>query len=1065
MRSLNARLPPGKPVIRYFTQLVACCSILSVADAAEQPIDFGRAIRPILADKCFACHGPDPEHREADLRLDIAPPADSSTIVPGKPEESELVARILSADPDLQMPPAGTGKPLTDQEIELLQHWIAEGAQYQQHWAFVPPTRPTVPFAIDRAKPSTTETSADTQVTTSETLRNWIRNPIDAFVLQRLKKEGIVPSPEADRVTWLRRLSLDLIGLPPTIAEVDAFAADRSPDAFDTQIERLLNSPHFGERWGRIWLDAARYADSNGYEKDAPRQMWFYRDWVVDALNRNMPYDDFIVQQIAGDLIPDATQANLVATGFLRNSMVNEEGGADPEQFRMEGMFDRMDAIGKSVLGLTTQCAQCHTHKYDPLTHEGYYRMFAFLNNTYDAIIPVYTPEEQQRIDSIEAEIAAIETELKDSMPDWREQLQAWAADSQKSVGDWQVLTPSDIPYEGQKFRVLDDSSIVSESYAPANSAPQFGMTTTAEKISAIRVELLTHPQLPRRGPGRSVRGTAALTEMTVYVAPLDQPEKRTKVKIVSATADVNPAEAPQPDYLINIRAKGGDKRVTGPIAYAIDGDKKTAWSTDLDPGRRNQPRKAVFVFEQPVGFPQGTVLTIQPEMRHGGWNSDDNHNCLMGRYRFSLTTDAAPVADPVPHAVREILANSPDFDTPEQLAAVFSYWRTTVVDWADANAKIEALWKSYPEGSNQLVLEQRLAKRTTSILDRGDFLSPKQVVEPGVPEFLHPLDPSAPPTRMTFARWLVDKRSPTTARSIVNRIWQAYFGIGLVETSDDFGLQSAPPSHRELLDWLAVELMENDWQLKSIHRLIVSSATYRQSSNVSPSGVVASKSSSYEEDPYNRLLARGPRFRVDAEIVRDITLSASGLLNTQLGGPSVYPPAPGLLFQPPASYGPKTWNEATGEDRYRRGLYTFRFRSVPYPMLDAFDADPGNVSCVRRNRSNTPLQALTLLNEPLSMECAIALAKRIVKSEQADDASRLRFAFRTCVARQPTTNELQTLQNLLDKQRQRIASDEVDAAKIVQSPEAASDDVDQLAAWTLVSRVLLSLDETMTKE
>lgn len=1033
-----------------------------VVTADESKVDFQRDIRPILSDKCFHCHGPDEEDREADLRLDVAKSALESAIVPGNPDESEVIIRIISDDPEAVMPPTDSGKSLTKDEVELLRRWVAAGAEYRTHWAFTSPVRPPVPVTGEG---------------------NWIRNPIDAFIQTRLNSEGLSPSPETDRVTWLRRLSLDLIGLPPTIQQVDAFVGDQSPTAYEKQIERLLKSPHFGERWGRIWLDAARYADSDGYEKDKPRAMWFYRDWVVNAFNQDIPYDDFIVQQIAGDLLAqniehstsniehrsvtrskfDAGRSMLdvqslhVATGFLRNSMVNEEGGADPEQFRMEAMFDRMDAIGKSVLGLTIHCGQCHSHKYDPFTQHDYYRMFAYLNNTHDAIIPVYTKSEQQQRSSILEQIASIENELKKSSPDWAQRMADWEAETRNTALDWEVLEPIDLPYEGQKFRVLDDFSIISESYAPTRSSPKFVMKTSTQEFTGLRLELLTHPQLPRRGPGRSIRGTGALSEMAVFVAPADDPSKRTAVKLVSASADVNPAKAPQPEYVKDPRVKGGDKRVTGPIGFAIDNDKNTAWTTDSDPGRRNQPRKAVFVFEGPVGFPQGTLITVQPTMNHGGWNSDDNHNCLLGRYRFSLTTNAEPVADPLPKQVRRIIESPPEDRTPEQQDAVFSFWRTTVDDWSTANQKIEALWKQHPEGSTQLVLEERDTPRPTSLLTRGDFLSPTERVAPDVPAFLHDLPEQADTSRLTLARWLVDEKSPTTARSIVNRIWQAYFGTGFVETADDLGSQGTPPSHPELLDWLAVELMENDWSLKHIHRLIVSSATYRQSSRVTPE--------LHTRDPYNRLLARGPRFRVDAEIVRDITLSASGLLSTKMGGPAVYPPAPEFLFKPPASYGPKTWKVATDEDRYRRGLYTFRFRSVPYPMLETFDAVPGNVSCVRRNRSNTPLQALTSLNEPLSMECARALAKRTLAEGGSTDDSRLTFAVRCCVARAPEETELNTLQRLLDAQRQRLRKGELDAAKIVLTAASQGREAQEHAAWTLVARVLLSLDETITKE
>ena len=1016
--------------------VVVLTLLLANVARADTPIDFRADVRPILADKCFACHGPDEESRGADLRLDIQESAHEYAIVPGAPGESEVMERIRSDDPDSVMPPPSAGKALTEEEVESLRRWIAAGGKYETHWAFARPVRANPP----------------------ESDSAWGRNPIDAFVLRSLTANKLQPAKDADRITWLRRVSLDLVGLPPTPSDVDAFLADTSREAFSKQIERLLKSPHYGERWGRIWLDAARYADSDGYEKDKPRQMWFYRDWVVNALNRDMPYDKFVIQQIAGDLLPHMTQESLVATGFLRNSMVNEEGGADPEQFRMEGMFDRMDAIGKAILGLTVQCGQCHSHKYDPLTQADYYRMFAFLNNTHDAIVPVYTAADRQQRESLLEQIDAIESGLKESLPDWESRMAQWEADARRAVQEWEVLEPVETPYEGQKFRVLEDLSIISESYAPTKSKPEFVMrSTSTQGITGIRLELLTHPQLPRRGPGRSIHGTAALTEFVIYAAPADQPDKRTELKIVRATADVNPSESPQPEYLKNVKNKEGDKRTTGPIQFAIDGDPNTAWTTDSDPGRRNQPRKAVFVLEQPVGFAAGTVITIQPVMNHGGWNSDDNHNCLMGRYRFSLTTDENPVADPLPAGVRETLNSGDEKRTADQQAAVFSQWRRTVDQWAQANAEIERLWQQHPAGATQLVLEKRSAPRTTTVLHRGDFLSPGTQVQPGVPEFLHSLPETSDRSRLTFAKWLVDRRSPTTARSIVNRIWQAYFGIGLVETSDDLGSQGTPPSHPELLDWLAVELMDSGWSLKHIHRLIVSSSTYRQSSHVTPD--------MQREDPYNRLLARGPRLRVDAEIVRDIALTASGLLNRKLGGPSVYPPAPGFLFEPPASYGPKTWDEAAGDDRYRRGLYTFRFRSVPYPMLETFDSVTGNVSCVRRNRSNTPLQALTSLNEPLSMECAKALAERTLREGGKDDASRLVFAMRRCVSRQPDESELGTLKHLLDKQRRRIDSGELDAAKIVPAANEDRRSTAELAAWTLVARVLLSLDETITKE
>jgi hypothetical protein len=1010
-------------------------------------LSFNRDIRPILADKCFNCHGPDATQRKAKLRLDrpetaTAPAASGSpAIVPGKPEESELYLRIISTDADEKMPPAKTGKPITSAEIETLKSWIAAGARYEGHWAFIPPVRPEVPHVRHQ---------------------EWVRNPIDAFILARLERDRLGPSREADRTSLIRRLSLDLIGLPPTIQEVDVFLADRSDQAYDTLVRRLLDSPHFGERWGRVWLDAARYADSDGYEKDKSRKVYFYRDWVIGALNRDLPYNRFVIEQLAGDLLPEKSQNQIVATGFLRNSMINEEGGIDPEQFRMEAMFDRMDAIGKSILGLTIQCAQCHSHKYDPLTQEDYYRMFAFLNSTNEANIAVYTSEEQQKRAEIFRKIREIEARLQHENLDWKEKMHAWEATVRNNEAPWQIVrTETDANNgSGQKHQLLDDGSILASGYAPTLHTTQFTALKPVGTVAAVRLELLNDPSLPLRGPGRSTQGLFALTEFHLEVASADQPEKKREVKIVRATADVNPAETPLAPIFDD---KTNRRRVTGPIALAIDRKDATAWGIDDGPGRRNVPRNAVFVLEKPASFPKGAILTFKLTQRHGGWNSDDNQNNNLGRFRFSVTDRPDGSADLVPRHVREVLAIPPEGRSPAQDNAVFSYWRTTVTQWNPSNEQIETLWKQHPEGSSQLVLQDREQARQTHMLQRGDFLKPQKPVAAGTPAFLNPLPTDQRPSRLTFARWMVDRQAPTTARAIVNRLWQAYFGTGIVSTSEDLGSQCEAPSHPELLDWLAVELMESGWSLKHMHRLIVSSATYRQSSRVTPE--------LHTKDPFNRLLARGPRFRVDAEVVRDITLAASGLLDPRIGGDSVYPPAPAFLFQPPASYGPKTWIDATGPDRYRRALYTFRFRSVPYPMLQTFDAPNGDFSCVRRPRSNTPLQALTLLNEPVSLEAARALALVTLKQGGATDADRLEFAFRRCLARSPEGDESQPLLALLARETGRFASGALNAWDLaIDKPEEAvklpaSATPAQLAGWTVVARVLLNLDETITKE
>ena len=1019
---------PAKPSLRFSLVLLALAATFAATLAFSQSAKpqsaaaagLFREVQPIFAQSCSGCHSA--KVQMGGLRLDeksaaFAGGKSGKVILPGDGANSPIVKRLTGAGGLVRMPMGGA--PLPPETIERIRQWIDAGAIWPEtaaakHWGFVAPVRPAVP------QPSRA---------------GWVRSPIDAFILARLDPEHQQPSPEADRATLLRRLSLDLIGLPPTPAELDAFLADPSPKAWDKQVDRLLASPHYGERWGRMWLDAARYADSNGYEKDAPRFVWYYRDWVINALNRDVPYDQFVIQQIAGDLLPNATQDQKVATGFLRNSMINEEGGADPEQFRMEAMYDRMDAIGKGILGVTIQCAQCHNHKYDPLTQEEYYRIFAFLNDTHDANVAVYTPQQQVKRAEVLRRTQEIETEIQRRHPDWPQRMAAWEEQAKANQPPWTLLRleVDDISTGGERELPMKDGSMLAQGYAPTKHTVKFIAKTDLPEITAIRLELLTDPNLPNGGPGRSIKGTGALTEFRVEAAPAETPDKAAAVKIARATADLNlPETVLEPKF----DDKKGKRRVTGPIEFAIDGKDETAWGIDAGPGLRNQPRQAVFNFEKPIANPKGGVLNIYLKQDHGGANSDDNENNNLGRIRLSITSAPDAAADPLPRNVREILSLPRGQRSPAQTRAVFSYWRTTVPEWRDDNERIAAVWREHPEGALQLILADRSDDhRQTHILKRGDFLQPDRAVEPGTPAFLHPLpaptDKNNPaPDRLTFARWLVDRKSPTTARSIVNRVWQSYFGTGIVATAENFGTQCEPPSNQELLDWLAVEFMDSGWSLKKLHRSIVTSAVYRQSSNVTPELQAA--------DPDNRLLARGPRFRVDAELVRDIALAASGLLNPQIGGPSVYPPAPTFLFQPPASYAPKTWKVAEGSDRYRRALYTFRFRSVPFPMLQSFDAPNGEMSCVRRARSNTPLQALTTLNEPLFVESAQALAARTLKEAGPTDQARITYAFRLCTSRNPTPEESAVLLKFL----QTHSSD-----------------------FTAVARVILNLDETITKE
>jgi len=982
--------------------------LLLPATPARASVDFIRDIQPVFSAHCYQCHGPNKQ--EAAFRLDHKPTALKGgdfgvAIVPGKADDSRLMHAVLGTNPKMRMP--RKGDPLTADEIAKLKAWIDAGAVWPDsasvnidkktdHWAFKPPVKPTVPANAE--------------------------HPIDAFIRERLEKEKLQPSPKSTPETRIRRPFLDLIGLPPTPQEVQKFLdqCGRQPGSsspYDEMIDKLLDSPHFGERWARHWLDGAHYADSNGYEKDPMRFIWFYRDWVISAYNRDLPYDQFIIQQIAGDQLPGATQDQIVATGFLRNSMINEEGGVNPEQFRMEAMFDRMDVIGKSILGLTIGCAQCHDHKYDPVSQEEYYRMFAWLNNDNEPWRVVYTTAEQVRRSQLLARVTELENMLKHEHPGWKRQMDEWQAKLKNARPQWRTLQFEDDPSGGEKALRQPDGSILAQGYAPTKSEVGFIVKTGAPlKISAFRLELMNDPNLPAYGPGRSQKGTAALTEFNASMKINDKVEK---LKFIRATADFGEPENTPLVAFARDKDPEKDKRVTGPVSYAIDGKNETAWGIDAGPGRRNVPRNAVFVLEKPVVVTAGSELTLGLSMKHGGWNSDDLQTMNLGRYRISATDAADAEADPLYGKTN-----------------AFAVFRSTVAEWKAVNDEIESLWQQHPEGATTLVLDSRAQPRMTTLLKRGDFIRPGGEVTTGVPAVLNPLPKNADSSRLTFAKWLVDPKSPTTARAYVNRVWQAIFGTGLVETADDFGTQGALPTHPELLDWLAVDFMEHRWSTKHLLKLIVTSETYQQSSKITPQLL--------ERDPYNRLLARGPRFRVEGEVVRDIQLAASGLLNPGIGGRPVMPPAPAYLFEKPASYAPFPWKVEQGAGQFRRSVYVFRRRSTPYPFLGTFDVPNGESSCIRRSRSNTPMQALMTLNETMSMEAARALGERMWKEGGGDDASRISYGFKLCTGRAPTAKEGGVLLAMLHRHEQGKGG---------------------LPPRTIIARVLLNLDETITKE
>lgn len=1012
--------------------------------AASRTVDFAKDIQPILADRCYSCHGP--EKQKGDLRWDdrasvLKGGENGPVLVAGQSAASRVIRLVAGLEPDSIMPPRGDR--LDAAQIGLLRAWIDQGANWpaalagageskREHWAFRAPVRPALP-PLKR--------------------RDWSRNPIDRFILARLDKEHLKPSPEAGRTAQIRRLSLDLTGLPPTLGEVDDFLKDRAPDAYEKLVDRLLNSPHYGERWGRHWLDVARYADTNGYEKDQPRSIWPYRDWVIQALNRDLPYDQFLTEQLAGDLLPDSTPDQCVATGFLRNSMLNQEGGIEPEQFRVEALIDRIDTLGKSCLGLTLNCCQCHNHKYDPFSQKEYYQLFALLNNDDEAFMEVPSPAQARQRAQILEQIHVLEDQAMEKDPKLTSRMTAWETSLRQRTNAWQVLDPKDWFNFATKFEKEPDHSLLAGGDLQRGGVTRAWVETTLTNITGFRLEALTNNNLMYGGPGQRGKGSFLIKEFTVDVSSLDGTGPTNRIHFRRASAN---AEAP---------GFG--------ITNAIDGNTdRGGWTPTLTAEHRNENHQAVFECDLPAGAPGGVRLGFT---LYQSLNGETNLDChILGSFRLSATTDTAPLAaDPLTPAQRGLLAVPVAERSAEQRRELFGIFRHTDADCQELNRQIDRLWAEWPNPPTTLVLRQRVHARQTHVFKRGDRLRPEEAVSPGVPAVLHAWPADAPRNRLGLARWLVDPRSPTTVRVAVNRIWQSYFGQGLVTTPEDFGTRVEPPSHPELLDWLACELMSPTipdshgksaartsaaWSLKHIHRLIVTSATYRQASRVSPEMLA--------RDQFDRWLERAPRLRVEGEVVQDVALAISGLLNSHIGGPSVYPPIPESVGD--TVYGGFSWPESKDQERYRRGLYTFWKRSLPFPAQATFDVPSGETACPRRARSNTPLQALTTLNEKTFVQAAQALARRVMQEGGRDNRSRINYAFRLCTARLPTAAESGRLLHLLEEEYEHFENDTETAVKVAVTDPAGMPskiNLHQAAAWTMVSRVLLNLDETITRE
>lgn len=1037
---------------------VLCCSFLPLR--ADDAVDFGRKIRPLLADKCFVCHGLDEKHREGGLRLDVQEglygKAESGefAVVPNSPDQSALWKRISATD-DTRMPPADSGKSLTPEEAELVRSWIAAGAPWKQHWSLVAPVKPEVP------EPRKLE---DTSEDSRSTILAWSKSPIDRFILNRLGKEGLKPSPEADREALLRRVTLDLTGLPPSPSEIREFVADQSANAYEKVVDRLLASPHYGEHMARFWLDAARYGDTHGLHLDNYRVMWPYRDWVVRSFNSNMPFDQFTIEQLAGDLLPNPTQDQIVATGFNRCNVTTSEGGALPEEYEVYYTNDRVATMSTVWMGLNMGCVTCHESKFDPFEMKDFYQLYAFFNNLDGPVmdgnaqdtapfVRIMTDEQKTQLASMDQKINDLTAVLTNpcepadiAQKHWE---QEWS-EQQKQAADWCQVVPEKFASSGgATIEKLEDSSLLFSGVNAPKDTYEVSGTSCLTKVTAVRLEGLTHPSLSHGGAGRSENSNVVLSEFEVDVCPVTDGEPQWKpAKLVRAWADHE-----QPD---------GNFR----IANAIDGKLDTGWA--INGHNRRENRVAIFQLETPECCDNGVRIRVR--LKHESIFAQHQ----FGRIRISTTSaDKIPQmsTQDIPGDIVAILGVASDKRDEKQAANLREFFRSKICTEpliCSARDELVATKKSRMDLESSLPLslvwKEKPELKPAYILTRGAYNKPGAEVFRNTPAALPPLTLSAEgakPTRLDLAKWLVSPQHPLTARVIVNRFWQQYFGTGIVETSEDFGSQGSVPSHPELLDWLAVDFRESGWDVKRLQRMIVTSTAYRQSSKLTD----ALK----QTDPRNRLIARGPRYRLDGESIRDLALCASGLLVDRMGGPSVKPYQPEGIWEAVAYTDSNTakFQRDTGEALYRRSLYTFWKRTAPPPSMVTFDAPSRETCTVRRQRTNTPLAALTLMNDEQFVEASRAMGQRLIQEGGSTPESRIDLAFVLTVGRHPTTEECNVVQGVLNDAIQRYTADPEAATKLIVVGESKPDpaiDPQELAAWTMVSNLLLNLDETVTK-
>jgi len=1036
---------------------IALAPVLCAAEPLPAVIEFNRDIRPILSDNCFQCHGPDKAKRKAELRLDteagaFADLGETRAIVPGEPERSEVFRRITTMDKQRHMPPAKSGPKLTERQMQLFRRWIDQGAKWQAHWSLIPPKRPPLPRVVNTA---------------------WPRNGLDYFILERLEREGLHPSPETDKTTLLRRVTLDLTGLPPTPGEVDAFLEDASANAYEKVVDRLLHSPRFGERMAVPWLNGARYADTNGYQSDGERTMWRWRDWVIEAFNRNMPFDRFTIEQLAGDMLPNATLDQRIASGFNRNHRGNAEGGIIPEEYAVEYVVDRVDTTATVWLGLTMGCARCHDHKFDPLTQKEFYRLFAYFNNVPERgkaikygnsppMIPAPTREQQRQLKELEARLKTakehyqtLQPRIASAQADWERALRT------AQPLDWSVAQGL-VAHYALDGDALDGVASRCGTFKDGSAAYTTGRLAQACDFDGKR--FLDAGNVAGFGyydkfscaawvRPRGTQGGTILSRMT------DAPQAagysivleggKLHVNLVVRWLDdairVHTEHSLPADRWCHVIVTYDGSRLARGIKVYLDGrpEKLAVALDDLNQNFQSKEPLRIGAGHGPVSRFRGTLDDVR-------------------LYRSVLSADDAAILATT-DTIDAIITVPADKRTHLQAIKLHRYFlenqappdiRQSRERLVQLRREKERLIESFP---TTMVMREMPVPRDTFVLIRGEYDKHGAKVTPGVPRSLPPLPGNYPNNRLGLARWLVDPGNPLTARVAVNRYWQMLFGVGLVKTVEDFGSQGEWPTHPELLDFLADEFVRTGWDTKALLKTIVLSATYRQSSKVTRELL--------QRDPENRLLARGPRIRLSAEMVRDQALFASGLLVEKIGGPSVKPYQPASLWKELAD---TVYKPDKGENLYRRSLYTFWKRTVAPPDMIAFDAAGRETCIVRQTRTNTPLQALTLMNDITYVEASRVLAQRVLNEGGTMPEQRLSWMFRLLTARLPRPGELKILRANLHQHRTRYGKDRQAALQLVTVGEAKRDeklDVAELAAYSAVANLILNLDETITKE